>query len=387
MKGDRSLMSELHPLDELVGRRTDDVTAPPARRRRRKRKRGGRFVVLLVALLVVALGAYAAVKALGPTYRSLTASDDYKGSGSGSVSVEIQAGQSGRSIGDTLEKDGVVKSASAFASAASSNPAAAGIQPGTYTMRLKMSSASALALLLDTTARVTDRVVVREGLRATATIALLAKETGQPLSAYQAALKNPTALGVPSWAHGKVEGLLWPATYSFAPKTTAAAQLSTMVHLTTQQLSKAGVTSSQALKVLTIASIVQVESRATADGPKVARVLDNRLAQGIKLQLDSTVSYVTGKPGVATTSADRANPSPYNTYVHAGLPPGPISNPGLAAIKAALRPASGTWLWFVTVNPTTGETRFESTEAAKIADTHLFNQWCAAHLAACKGTG
>lgn len=343
--------------------------------------------MLVAALVVVALGGYAGVKALGPAYRSITASDDYKGSGSGSVTVEIDPGQSGRSIGDTLEKDGVVKSAGAFASAAAGDPAAAGIQPGTYTMHLKMSAASALAMLLDPSSRVTDRIVVREGLRATATIALLAKETGQPLSAYQAALKNPTALGVPSWAHGKVEGLLWPATYSFQPKTTAAQQLSTMIHLTVQQLTNVGVTSSDALKVLTIASIVQVESRATADGPKVARVLDNRLAQGIKLQLDSTVSYVTGKPGVATTAADRANPSPYNTYVHAGLPPGPISNPGLNAIKAALHPASGTWLWFVTVNPTTGETRFESTEAAKVADTRLFQQWCSAHLAACKGTG
>ena len=248
----------------------------------------------------------------------------------------------------------MVKSADAFASAASGDPAAAGIQPGTYTLRAKMSAASALALLLDPTSRVTDRVVVREGLRASATIALLAKETGQPLSAYQAALKHPAALGVPAWAHGNVEGLLWPATYSFQPKTTAAQQLSTMIHLSTGQLAKAGVPDSQALKVLTIASIVQVESRATADGPKVARVLDNRLAQGTKLQLDSTVSYVTGKPGVATTAADRANPSPYNTYVHAGLPPGPISNPGMAAINAALHPAAGNWLWFVTVNPSTG---------------------------------
>src|SRR5882757_10887328 len=104
-------MSELHPLDELVGRRPDDAVAPPARRRRRRRKRGARrFVVLLAALLVVALGVFAAVKALGPVYRSMTAGDDYKGSGSGSVSVEIKPGQSGRSIGTTLEKDGVVKS-------------------------------------------------------------------------------------------------------------------------------------------------------------------------------------------------------------------------------------------------------------------------------------
>jgi UPF0755 protein len=381
-------MSELHPVDELVGRRTLEHEPAPVRRpRRRRRRRGRRFLALFIALLVVVAGVFAASSALKPLYRSLTAGNDYSGSGSGSVTVQVQPGQSGRSIGSTLQKDGVVKSASAFADAAAGDPAAAGIQPGTYTLRRKMSAASALALLLDPASRITDRIVVREGLRATATIALLAKQTGQPLSAYQAALRSPAALGVPAWAHGKVEGLLWPATYSFQPKTTAAQQLSTMVHLATGQLTRLGVGDADANRVLTIASIVQMESRAAADGPKVARVLDNRLAQGIKLQLDSTVSYVTGKPGVATTAADRANPSPYNTYVHAGLPPGPISNPGLVAIQAALHPAAGSWLWFVTVNPSTGETRFESTEQQKLTDTKLFQAWCTAHTAACRGTG
>jgi UPF0755 protein len=116
-------------------------------------------------------------------------------------------------------------------------------------------------------------------------------------------------------------------------------------------------------------------------------VLDNRLAINMRLQLDSTVSYVTGKPGVATTAADRANPSPYNTYVHHGLPPGPISNPGQSAIDAALHPTAGTWLYFVTINPTTGETRFATTSAEASANKALFNAWCAAHLAVCKGTG
>jgi UPF0755 protein len=381
-------MSELHPLDALVGGPDPGQRSQHTRRRRRRRRRTGRrFVVLLVALLVVALAAFAAVAFLKPIYRSLTAGDDYSGQGSGTVTVHIEPGQSGRSIGTTLEQAGVVKSAKAFEAAAAASPDAAGIQPGTYTMHAKMSSANALALLLDPTSRITQRVTVREGLRATAVIALLAKQTGQPLSTYQAALKNPRGLGLPSWAHGKAEGLLWPATYSFEPKTTAVQQLSAMVTQTKKHLGDLNVSSAQDLKVLTIASIVQVESRAAADGPKVARVLDNRLSMNRKLELDSTVSYVTGKPGVATTAADRANPSPYNTYVHAGLPPGPISNPGLAALQAALHPAKGTWVYFTTVNPTTGETHFATTDTQKAADTKLFNEWCSAHLAACKGTG
>jgi UPF0755 protein len=380
-------MSELHPLDALVG----DEPPPPSRSQRRRRRRRGRsgrrFLVLLVALLVVALAAFAAVQFVRPIYDHFNASDDYSGSGSGTVTVKISPGQSGRSIGGTLEAAGVVKSAGAFADAAAASPDGASIQPGTYHLHSKMSASAALALLLDPSSRITNRVTVREGLRANAVVALLAKQTGQPLAAYQAALKKPSAIGLPAWAHGKPEGLLWPATYDFEPKTTAAQQLTMMVHETVTQLRASNVPDAQALKVLTIASIVQVEARAAQDGPKVARVLDNRLAINMKLQLDSTVSYVTGKPGVATTAADRANPSPYNTYVHTGLPPGPISNPGLAAIKAALHPTAGTWLYFVTVNPTTGETKFATTAAEAAANRTEFQAWCSAHEAACRGTG
>jgi UPF0755 protein len=380
-------MAELHPLDALVG---GEATPSDTRTRRRRRKRGRgprRFLVLFCALLVVAIAALAGLQFLRPIYQHITASDDYKGNGTGSVTVQIAPGQSGRSIGNTLEKDGVVKTAGAFADAAAASPDAAGIQPGTYTLHKQMSASAALSLLLDPSSRVTDKITVREGLRVSGVIALLAKQTGQPLSAYQKALNNPASIGLPTWAHGKAEGLLWPATYDFEPKTTATQQLSRMVKETVTRLADAHVSDAQALRVLTIASIVQVEARTDADGHKVARVLDNRLAINMRLQLDSTVSYVTGKPGVATTAADRANPSPYNTYNHHGLPPGPISNPGQSAIDAALHPTAGTWLYFVTVNPTTGETRFATTDAEASANKALFNQWCAAHLATCKGTG
>jgi UPF0755 protein len=380
-------MSELHPLDALVGEDPGPRSTAHRRRRRRRRRSGRSFLVLVSALLVVALAVFAAVQFVRPIYDRFTASDDYSGAGSGTVTVQIQSGQSGHSIGGTLEAAGVVKSAGAFANAAAASPDGASIQPGTYHLHAKMSAASALALLLDPSSRVTNRVTVREGLRANAVIALLAKQTGQPLADYQAALKKPQTIGLPDWAHGKPEGLLWPATYNFEPKTTAVQQLSMMVHETVTRLRSSNVPDAQALKVLTIASIVQVEARATADGPKVARVLDNRLAINMRLQLDSTVSYVTGKPGVATTAADRANPSPYNTYVHSGLPPGPISNPGQAAINAALHPAAGTWLYFVTVNPTTGETKFATTAAEAAANRAEFQSWCSAHEAACRGTG
>src|SRR3712207_7667102 len=87
------------------------------------------------------------------------------------------------------------------------------------------------------------------------------------------------------------------------------------------------------LTVLTKASLVQAEASSPEDMAKVARVLENRLSDGMALQLDTTVNYANGKGGITTTAEDRDNPSPYNTYVHTGLPPGPITNPGDEALK------------------------------------------------------
>ena len=112
---------------------------------------------------------------------------------------------------------------------------------------------------------------------------------------------------------------------------------------------------------------------------KVARVLDNRLAINMPLQLDTTVNYANGKTGLTTTPQDRQNPSPYNTYVHPGLPPGPIGNPGEDAIKAVLTPAQGDWLFFVVVNPDTGETRFATTAEEHQANVAIFQQWLREH--------
>ena len=111
-----------------------------------------------------------------------------------------------------------------------------------------------------------------------------------------------------------------------------------------------------------MASIVQKEGGSTDDFYKVSRVFANRIADGMPLQSDATVAYGTGSKEVDTTDAQRNDESnKYNTYVIQGLPVGPISNPGDDAIKAALNPADGTWLYFVTVNLDTGLTCFSDT--------------------------
>jgi UPF0755 protein len=127
--------------------------------------------------------------------------------------------------------------------------------------------------------------------------------------------------------------------------------------------------------VLTKASIVQAEAASPEDMAMVARVLENRLADGMPLQLDTTVNYANGKSGITTTPQDRANPSPYNTYVHPGLPPGAIGNPGEQAIEAVLAPTPGDWRFFVVIDPDTGETRFARTAEEHQQNVLLFQQW------------
>jgi peptidoglycan lytic transglycosylase G len=289
----------------------------------------------------------------------------------------------------TLQKAGVVKTSKAFMEAATADSRAASIQPGTYTLRKQMAAKDALAILVNPRNRTVPRVTVPEGLWATEVFAALSEATKIPVREYQAAAKDPSALGLPASAKGNLEGYLFPATYEFPAKSTAREQLTTMVKKSVDELAKAGVSEDQMERTMIVASIVEGEVSGDADRAKVARVIENRLAakdgptRGL-LQMDSTVHYAVKKRGKAgTTDADRASASPYNTYRVQGLPPGPINNPGAASIAAAANPAEGPWLFFVTVNPSTGETRFASTVAEHQGNVNLFNQWCRDNAGKC----
>jgi UPF0755 protein len=340
--------------------------------------------VLLVALgLVVGTGAFA-TSALWPMVTSLTESNDYTGAGSGQVSIAVHSGDSSRTIGTALAKAGVVKTAKAFADAAAGNPRSASIQPGSYSLHASMSAASALAMLLNRANLTIPRVTVREGLWTSEIIAQLAATTGRPLADYTLALKKPELLGLPAAAKGNVEGFLFPSTYAFEADATAAEQLKTMVAKSLDELGNLGVAPQNMQRVLTVASIVEAEARATPDGPKVARVIENRLAAAMPLQMDSTVHYLSHRRGKAgTTNAERRRNSPYNTYLVKGLPPGPIDSPGVASIRAAIRPTPGRWMYFVAVNPQSGLTRFSVDAAGHAANVKLFQTWCSAHPGQC----
>lgn len=375
-----------HPGDHGHGRRAG------RRQPHRRRRRGRRFGCLVVALALVAGGAFAAYTGLRPVVAGFFASDDYPGPGSGVVHVVVNDGDSGRAIGAALQKADVVKTAGAFLDASAADPRSASIQPGTYTLKKEMSGKEALAALLDPRNLTVPRVTIREGLWKAEVFAVLSKRTGVPLSQYQAAAADPSALGLPPEAKGNLEGYLFPSTYDFPSKATAAQQLTTMVAKAVAELQSAGVAPADYEKTLTIASIVEGEA-GVADRGKVARVVENRLEHpkgptiGL-LQMDSTVNYALQRRGNLTKAQYlSAKNSPYDTYTHKGLPPGPISSPGALAIEAAANPTPGPWFYFVTVNYDTGETLFATTRAEHDRNNAIRKAWCDAHKPKCEGSG
>jgi UPF0755 protein len=319
---------------------------PPAPYRRR------RLLVVVLAVALVAALAYGGARA----YESAFGVADYSGSGTGHVLVQVKPGDSAGDIGATLLSREVVKSVRAFTKAAGKDERARGIQPGYYDLRRHMSGASALARLLDPTARVRGRVTLPEGIPLSTVVDRLVKYTELKRADVVAAIENPAVLGLPPYARNRPEGFLFPATYDVEPGTAAVDALRQMTEKFAEVAAGLDLeTRARALgltpyQVVIIASIIEDETAVDADRPKVARVVLNRLARGMPLQLDSTVNYVRTQKKARLTLADLAVESPYNTYAHTGLPPTPIDSPGEKALDAALSPAAGSWVYFITID-------------------------------------
>jgi UPF0755 protein len=245
-----------------------------------------------------------------------------------------------------------------------------GLQPGEFTLHKHMSPAAAWALLVNPKSRVASKVTIPDGMRYSKILPLLAKESGLPISQFNSAIKDTAALGLPAYAGGNPEGFLYPDTYDITPgQTTALKILQEAVHQFYVEATSLNLTTAAQAAHFTVLQVVTEASLLEAEvGPQyyadVARVIDNRLNQGMDLQLDSTVAYVTGKYIYGLSASDLQVNSLYNTFIHSDLPPGPIDSPDAAAIEAVLHPApnTNTWVYFVTVNKA-GLTEFTDSNA------------------------
>jgi UPF0755 protein len=359
---------------------------PQRGHRSAKRQSKGCIPALIALVLVVALGVFVYVKGVDLMKDALGggSAEDYSGDGSGSVTIEVKSGDTATDIANTLEADGVVKSAQAFIDVANANPDSTSIQVGFYAMHKKMSAESALELLLNPDqSMVTNNLTIPEGKRVNEIVALVADAGGWSEKEVQKALDNTKALDLPSYANGDPEGYLFPATYNIPPDATPADVLKLMVDEFKKRADAIGLEGGAAElgvdpgDVVKVASLIQAEASRAEDLPKVASVIYNRLDIGMALQLDSTLHYAVDSRGEIQTTDDlRDLDSPYNSYDVVGLPPTPIDSPGEDALKAALHPASTDFLYFVTVNLKTGETKFAETLAEHEQNRQEYLDYC-----------
>jgi UPF0755 protein len=331
---------------------------PPSRHRRT----WGKFLAAIIAIGLF----FGMVGAAFVLLRGNSDPNDYSGSGTGAAVIVVGRGDTITEIGQKLQKAGVVLTADAFVNAAALDDRAATLGPGKYTLREQMSSSSALQLMLDPESRADSRLVLPEGLRLEQTVNTAAKATSLPKSDFQKVLQDPQQLDLPTWAKNRPEGFMFPASYDLSGNETARSLLRNLVKrfnqasadLSLEQRAKdVGLSPYQ---VMIVASLLQAEA-APSDFGKVARVIYNRLAADMPLQLDSTVSYALGVTRLQLSEDQLKTPSAYNTYLRRGLPPRPINSPGEAAIEAALSPPKGKWLYFVLIDPASRETKFAKT--------------------------
>jgi UPF0755 protein len=350
----------------------DPAYDPPLGGARRKRRPiSGCLLPLLVLALILGAVVFGVTKGASWLKDQFAAAPDYPGPGTGKVLLEVKPGDSSTVLCREMKKQKVVASVDACIAAANGNPDAGKIQVGFYQLKEKMKAEDAIAILVDPSNIRTDTVTIPEGLRVVDIVQILAAKTKYDASDFQKVLKDPSGLGLPDYADGNPEGYLFPATYPFGPTEKPEQMLKDMVDRWRQAAEDADLEGAAAklgytpAELMTVASLVEAEGRGD-DMPKIARVIYNRIenpdngeTNGL-LQIDATVNYALHRKGTVSVTTDETQntDSPYNTYLHTGLPPGPIEAPGDEAIAAAAHPADGPWLYYVTVNLKTGLTKF-----------------------------
>lgn len=366
-------------MTDLFEAEATTTTSLDLRRLQRQKRRAARrrltLISTAVALVVFAIGASIAWNFMQSFETASTEIADYEGPGQGTIQVVVEPNDTGADIARTLYDAGVIASTEAFIVEANSNPNAASIAPGHYFMHREMKAEYALQALLDPSNRDVRTITIPEGKTLAYYAQAIANLTGSSQEEVEAAMENTDGLGLPGEADGNLEGWLFPSTYEFNPGVTPQEVLARMVSQTIRVLDSYSVDEDSREQVLTVASLIEREARLAEDRPLIASVIYNRLDIDMKLELDSTVKYLSPSEGVFTSDEERAIDSPYNTYANTGLPPGPISGPGESSIKAAVQPAETDFLFFVTVNLDTGETKYASEYSDHLDNVEELRAW------------
>ncbi|MCX2184048.1 endolytic transglycosylase MltG [Streptomyces sp. SKN60] len=311
---------------------------------------------------------------------------DYTGAGSGDVQIEIPRGATGYDIGNILKKNGVVKSVDAFVSAQQKNPKGQSIQAGVYTLKKEMSAESAVSMMLNPASQ--SNFVIPEGKRNVWVYEQIDKRLElKPGTTQGIAKAKANELGLPDWAknHKNVkdplEGFLFPASYPVAKGGKPEDALRKMVSRANQEYAKFDLEAKAKelgvdgpWELVTIASLVQAEGTSHDDFRKMSEVVYNRLKPSNPqtyggLEFDSTYNYIKNQSTVdLSLTALRKYENPYNTYYVKGLPPGPISNPGIEAMTGTVEPTHDGWYYFISLDGKTSQFTKTNAEHQKLVE-------------------
>lgn len=367
---------ERHPVLAAV-----DPEPKPSKKVRRRRRGLALFLTFAVFVAAVALGAQFLKPLLGMDKVS-----DYPGPGTGSVSVTVMPGAGPKQVADQLQSEGIVADSSTFLQAFSASGGE--LSPGEFTFRKEMKNSDAVAVLVKSDAGKVIYFALSAGLRINESLDAISQGSGIPLDQLKALSDSPGQFGVPAKAKN-LEGFLAPGEYRFPLGTSAKDILQKLVTGTMDELKGQGITDpTKQYQTIIVASIVQAEG-GQADYRNVAGAIYNRLKPSNKetnglIQSDATVTYGLGTKTFHLTDEQKADKSNlYNTYAIAGLPVGPIGSPGKTAIDAAAKPASNNYLYWVTINLDTKETKFSSTLAEHNKYVAQYTAWCTANPGRC----
>ncbi len=356
----------------LIARWGTRERAPLRPRTPRERRFLIRRLVAVGALIVVVFAAWFLISLYQP----------FAGGGGASLTVSIPPGSSGSTVGGLLARDGVVSSSFFFDLRSSLAGDSNKFRAGVYTLRRGMSYSAALTALTQQAGSSAEvSLTIPEG-DTRAQIAVLARKAGLrgnylKASTPKAAHFSPQAYG----AHKGVdslEGFLYPDTYYVYRNGWVSSLVAKQLDAFKQNLALVNMSYARSKNltrydVVTIASIIERESQRRSDGPRVAAVVYNRLAEGIELGLDTTLLYYLHNPKGGLTASDLQLSTPYNTRNHYGLPPTPIANPGIATLRAAAKPAHVSYLYFVVKPNACGALAFASDLAAFNTDVAVYN--------------
>ncbi|WP_104138399.1 endolytic transglycosylase MltG [Arthrobacter sp. ZGTC131] len=361
----------------------DSVTtvSKPSKKVRHRR----RVVALLLSLALFVTAAVVGAQFLKPLLGTDKASD-YPGPGTGQVKVAVLPGEGPVSVAAKLEEARVVANAETFVSELTA--AGGTLAPGEYDFKQEMKNADAVSVLLNTEESKVMYFALSAGLRIGESLEAISEGSGIPLAQLEALSDSPKQFGLPAEAKN-LEGYLAPGEYRFPLGTTPKAILTALVKSTTDELKAQGVTdAAKQYDVVTVASIVQAEG-GQAEYKDVAGAIYNRLkpnnteTAGL-IQSDATVTYGLGRKSFHITEEEKADKSNrYNTYANQGLPVGPIGSPGKTAIDAAAKPNQNEYMYWVTINLDTKETKFSKTLAEHQRYVDQYNIWCEANQGRC----